>query len=208
MPSRLVTTVTASVLILGVSAIARPSPIHAYAPVLTPEIVREAQTYYKQIAADFLPYPSEWSQALPGNAGYVMVVTPFIRLCMGIAADEFIAHYNHTEAEYLNPIIVERLNLFFADTLLVSIELPHPSAVSPPARPYVELLTADGRTLEPRSLTMDARPRELLRGGYTTRYNAQFALSAGIKPTDAIRITVKQSGRTLGTLTFNLGRMR
>jgi len=188
------------------------APAHAYAPALTPALVREAQTHYKWIASDFLPYPSEWSQGLPGNAGFVMVVTPFIRLCMGIAADEYIAHYNHTEAEHLNPIIIERLNLFFADTLLLYVELPHPSVEPIPARPYVELVTPAGKTLGPRSMTVERRPRELLRGGkdvgYTTRFHVQFALSDGITPSDTIRVTVRQSGRVLGTLTFDLRTMR
>lgn len=203
----LVTTVALTIF-LSLAVASRPIPAQAYSPVLTPELVRLAYTYYKQILADFLPYPSEWTQALPHNAGYVMVVTPFARLCMGIAADEFIAHYNHTEAEHLNPIIVERLNLYFANTLLIYVELPHSSVVDLPSRPYLELLTAGGKTLEPQSLTMDGRPRELLRGGYTTRFRAEFALSDGIKTTDTIRITVRQSGRVLGTLTFDLARMR
>lgn len=187
-------------------------PARAYAPALTPALVREAQTHYKWIASDFLPYPSEWSKALPVNAGFVMVVTPFIRLCMGIAADEYIAHYNHTEAEHLNPVIVERLNLFFADTLLLYVELPHPSVEPIPARPYVELVAPSGKTLEPRSMTVERRPRELLRRGqavgYTTRFHVQFALSDGITPSDTIRVTVRQSGRVLGTLTFDLSTMR
>ena len=187
-------------------------PARAYAPALTPALVREAQTHYKWIASDFLPYPSEWSQALPRNGGFVMLVTPFIRLCMGIAADEYIAHYNHTEAEHLNPIIVERLNLFFTDTLLLYVELPHPSVEPIPARPYVELVTPAGKTLEPRSMTVEHRPRELLRGGkdvgYTTRFHVQFALSDGITPSDTIRVTVRQSGRVLGALTFDLSAMR
>lgn len=185
-----------------------PSPAAAYTPQLTPELVRAAQTYYKRIPADFLPYPSEWAQALPNNQGVVMVVTPFIRLCMGLAADEFIAHYDHTEAEFLNPIIVERLNLFFADTLLLYVELPHSTIEPLPARPDVTLETPSGKTLEPRSVTLDPRPRETRGGGYTSRFQVRFALSDGIRPTDTIRVAVRQRGRSLGTLTFDLTTMR
>lgn len=186
-----------------------PSPVSAYAPQLTPELVREAQTYYKRIAADFLPFPSEWAQPLPNNQGVVMVVTPFIRLCMGIAADEFIAHYNHTEAEFLNPIIVERLNLFFADTLLIYVELPHPDIEPVPAAPALTLLTPSGKTLQPRSVILEPRPRERPGGGgFTSRFHVRFTLSDGVRTIDVIRVTVRQRGRALGTLTFNLATLR
>lgn len=194
------------VFILILSLVVPVAPAAAYAPQLTPDLVRVVQKFYKTIPADFLPCPSEWCQAFPDRQGFVLVATPFIRLAMGIAADEYIAHYDHTEAEYLNPIIVERLNQYYANTLLLYVELATPFP-EPPEPPTVALMTSSGRGLQPRSTTLQNRPRAY-GDGYTYRFNVEFSLSSGIAPTDRIRVDVRRTGRPPVTLTFDLSKMR
>lgn len=175
----------------------------AYAPALTPELVRAASTFYFSLPHDDIPLPSEWAEPLPDNQGAVMVVTPFIRLAMGLASDEFIA--NHQPASTLSPAVVDRLNQFYQDRLLLYVEMTHLSTVPPPT-PEVQVIV-DGKTIAARQVVSENRPRT--RGEqYATRFFAHFALSDGIPLTDTIRVVIRRQGGASATLTFNLARMR
>lgn len=185
--------------------VASGAPAAAYAPVLTTEVVRQASVFYFNLSADSIPLPSEWAQPLPQNQGAVMVVTPFIRLAMGLATDEFIP--NHQPASTLSQGIVDGLNQYFENRLLLYVQLSH-LALTPPDAPVVELQNPDGKVIAPRSVRSDQRLRMISDDVYATRYLVEFALSDGIKTTDTIRVTVRASGRAATTLTFNLARMR
>jgi hypothetical protein len=173
--------------------------------VLTPEVVRQASTFYFSLNADSIPLPSEWAQPLPQNQGAVMVVTPFIRLAMGLATDEFIP--NHQPASTLSLGIVDGLNQYFQNRLLLYVELNHTS-IAPPDPPKVEVLAGDGKVLAPTAESSDQRLRIISDTLYATRFRVEFALSDGIKPTDTIRVTVRAAGVPATVLTFNLARMR
>lgn len=176
----------------------------AYSPVLTPELVRQAQTFYFNLNMDLIPLPSEWAQPLPQNQGAVMVVTPFIRLAMGLATDEFIP--NHQPASTLSQGIVDGLNKYYENRLLLYVQVNHRS-LTPPDAPQVTIQTTDGKSIAAQSVRSDQKLRnddDL----YATRFLAEFALSDGIKTTDTIRVTVRGAGQAPATLVFNLGRMR
>ncbi|MGH2347856.1 MAG: hypothetical protein ACRDFT_00155 [bacterium] len=181
------------------------TPAAAYSPVLTPDLVRQASTFYFNLNADAIPVPSEWAQALPQNQGAVMVVTPFIRLAMGLATDEFIP--NHQPASTLSQGVVDGLNQYFENRLLLYVQLNHVALV-PPDAPKVEIQTAGPSVITPKSVRSDQRLRMVTDDLYATRFLVEFALSDGIKPADTIRVTVRAAGRPAATLIFNLARMR
>lgn len=180
-------------------------PTQAYSPVLTPELVRQAQTFYFNLNMDLIPIPSEWAQPLPLNQGAVMVVTPFIRLAMGLAADEFIP--DHQPASTLSQGVVDGLNQYFENRLLLYVQVSH-QTLTPPDKPQVTIQTPDGRTVTPQGVRSDQQLRTASDDLYATRFLVEFALSDGIKTTDTIRVTVRPAGKTPATLTFNLVRMR
>lgn len=180
-------------------------PVGAYSPVLTPDLVRQASTFYFNLNADSIPLPSEWAQALPQNQGEVMVVTPFIRLAMGLATDEFIP--NHQPASTLSQGVVDGLNQYFGNRLLLYVEFNH-TTITPPDAPKVELQNAPGKILAPTAVTSDQKLRIISDTLFATRFRVEFALSDGITTTDMIRVTVRAAGRPATTLTFNLSRMR
>jgi hypothetical protein len=182
-----------------------PATAQAYSPVLTPDLVRQASTFYFNLNMDLIPLPSEWAQPLPQNQGAVMVVTPFIRLAMGLATDEFIP--NHQPASTLSQGVVDGLNQYFENRLLLYVQLNHASLV-PPDAPAVTIQVPDGTGIPSRSVRSDQRLRNVSDDLYATRFLVEFALSDGIKPTDTIRVSVRSAGRPAATLTFNLARMR
>lgn len=177
---------------------------HAYSPVLTPELVRAASTFYFNLNMDLIPMPSEWAQPLPQNQGAVMVVTPFIRLAMGLASDEFIA--NHQPASTLSQGVVDGLNQYFGNRLLLYVQLNHAS-LTPPDAPQVTIQLAE-KAIVPRTVRPDQKLRTVSDELYATRFLVEFALSDGITTTDTIRVTVRVTGRPPATLVFNLARMR
>jgi len=177
----------------------------AYSPVLTPELVRQAGTFYFNLNMDLIPIPSEWAQPLPQNQGAVMVVTPFIRLAMGLASDEFIP--NHQPASTVSQGVVDGLNKFFENRLLLYVQLNH-AALTPPERPQVTVQGPDGKVIMPQNVRSDQKLRSASDDLYATRFLVEFALSDGIKTTDTVRVTVRAAGRPPTTLVFNLARMR
>jgi hypothetical protein len=180
-------------------------PAQAYSPVLTPELVRQASTFYFNLNMDLIPLPSEWAQPLPQNQGAVMVVTPFIRLAMGLATDEFIP--NHQPASTLSQGVVDGLNQYFENRLLLYVQLNHASLL-PPDAPQVTIQPPDGKIVVSRGARSDQKLRNVSDDLYATRFLVEFSLSDGIKTTDTIRVTVRAAGRPATTLTFNLARMR
>jgi len=134
-----------------------------------------------------------------------MVVTPFIRLAMGLASDEFIP--NHQPASTLSQGVVDGLNKFFENRLLLYVQLNH-AALTPPERPQVTVQGPDGKVIMPQNVRSDQKLRSASDDLYATRFLVEFALSDGIKTTDTVRVTVRAAGRPPTTLVFNLARMR
>lgn len=192
--------ILAALLVVIVAASAQ-----AYSPVLTPDLVRAASTFYFNLNMDLIPLPSEWAQPLPQNQGAVMVVTPFIRLAMGLATDEFIP--DHKPASTLSQGVVDGLNQYFENRLLLYVQLNH-GTLTPPENPQVTIQTPDGKIINPQSARSDQKLRAASDDLYATRFLVEFALSDGVKTTDTIRVTVRAVGRTPVTLAFNLARMR